>query len=156
MRTVESSRWWEELSALAVDGFTYLDYLTAIDRGTHLDLVAHVVNPDTVEHLLVVAALPGDSAVVDSLVPLHAGANWHEREAAEMFGITFTGHPDPRRLLLRDESAAPPLRKSTPLPARVDTPWPGAATAGGDDAAGRRARRQLPPGVPAQWVAEGP
>lgn len=113
MRTVESSRWWEELSALAVDGFTYLDYLTAIDRGTHLDLVAHVVNPDTVEHLLVVAALPGDSAVVDSLVPLHAGANWHEREAAEMFGITFTGHPDPRRLLLRDEGAAPPLRKST-------------------------------------------
>lgn len=54
-----------------------------------------------------------------------AGANWHERETHEMFGITFDGHPDMRNLYLPGEFEGFPLRKDFPLLARMIKPWPG-------------------------------
>lgn len=54
-----------------------------------------------------------------------AGANWHERETHEMFGITFDGHPDMRNLYLPGEFEGYPLRKDFPLLARMIKPWPG-------------------------------
>ncbi|MEJ7721636.1 MAG: NADH-quinone oxidoreductase subunit C [Ilumatobacteraceae bacterium] len=62
---------------------------------------------------------------VDSWSRLYAGANWHEREAHEMFGISFTGHPDLRNLYLPGEFEGHPLRKDFPLLARMIKPWPG-------------------------------
>jgi len=52
-----------------------------------------------------------EPAAIDSVVSLWPTADWHERETAEMFGITFTGHPDPRKLLLPEEWTCHPLRK---------------------------------------------
>jgi len=46
-----------------------------------------------------------------SLTPLWGGANWQEREVYDLFGITFTGHPNLRRILLDDDFAGYPLRK---------------------------------------------
>jgi NADH-quinone oxidoreductase subunit C len=54
-----------------------------------------------------------------------AGANWHERETHEMFGVTFEGHPDMRNLYLPGEFEGYPLRKDFPLLARMIKPWPG-------------------------------
>jgi NADH-quinone oxidoreductase subunit C len=78
-------------------------------------------------HLNVVlkADLPTDDLRVTSLVPLYAGANWHERECWEMFGITFAGHPALRHLYLPGEFEGHPLRKDFPLLARIVKPWPG-------------------------------
>jgi NADH-quinone oxidoreductase subunit C len=56
---------------------------------------------------------------------VYAGANWHEREAYEMFGIDFTGHPQLTKLYLPDGFEGHPLRKSYPLLAREVKPWPG-------------------------------
>ena len=56
--------------------------------------------------------------VVRSVVPLWPGADWLEREVWDMFGITFAGHPDHRRILLPEEFAAHPLRKDYPLQGR--------------------------------------
>jgi NADH-quinone oxidoreductase subunit C len=57
--------------------------------------------------------------VVDSVVPLWQGANWLEREVYDMFGISFAGHPDHRRLLMWDTYAEGyPLRKDFPLRGR--------------------------------------
>jgi NADH-quinone oxidoreductase subunit C len=56
--------------------------------------------------------------VVPSAVSLWEGANWLEREVWDMFGITFEGHPDHRRILLPDEFTAFPLRKDYPLQGR--------------------------------------
>jgi NADH-quinone oxidoreductase subunit C len=81
------------------------------------------------------------SPEIASIVDMFSGADWHEREAAEMFGIRFVGHPDPRPLLTSGGESL--LRKDTRLRARVDTPWPGS-----DEAARRRARV---PGVPDSW-----
>ncbi len=70
-------------------------------------------------------ALPKDKPEIDSLVDVYAGANWHEREAAEMLGINFKGHPDLVHLYLPDSFIGNPLRKSFPLLSREVKPWPG-------------------------------
>jgi NADH-quinone oxidoreductase subunit C len=54
-----------------------------------------------------------------------AGANWHERETHEMFGIGFEGHPDLRNMYLPGEFEGHPLRKDFPLLSRMVKPWPG-------------------------------
>lgn len=66
-----------------------------------------------------------DAPSISSLVDVYAGANWHEREAAEMFGIEFVGHPNPIKLYLPDAFIGNPLRKSYPLLSREVKPWPG-------------------------------
>ena len=60
-----------------------------------------------------------------SWVPVYAGADWHERECWEMFGIVFDGHPSLRHLYLPAEFEGHPLRKDFPLLARDVKPWPG-------------------------------
>lgn len=67
---------------------------------------------------------PGD-LVIDSWVPVYAGADWHEREAWEMFGITFAGHPGLRHIYLPGDFQGYPLRKDYPLLSRMVKPWPG-------------------------------
>jgi NADH-quinone oxidoreductase subunit C len=66
-----------------------------------------------------------DDPTIPSLVEVFGGANWHEREAAEMFGIRFDGHPNLEKLYLPDEFEGHPLRKSFPLLSREVKPWPG-------------------------------
>jgi NADH-quinone oxidoreductase subunit C len=69
--------------------------------------------------------LPTEGPVAPSLVDVFAGANWHEREAFEMFGIDFDGHPNLTHLYLPESFVGNPLRKSFPLLSREVKPWPG-------------------------------
>jgi len=62
---------------------------------------------------------------IASWVPVYAGADWHERECWEMYGIDFDGHPAMRHLYLPSEFEGHPLRKDFPLLARLVKPWPG-------------------------------
>jgi NADH-quinone oxidoreductase subunit C len=71
------------------------------------------------------ADVPDDSLTVPSIISVFVGANWHEREVAEMYGIDFAGHPDQRKLYLPTEFEGYPLRKDFPLLARRVKPWPG-------------------------------
>lgn len=75
--------------------------------------------------IIVKVDLPDDDLRLATLVSLYAGANWHERETAEMFGIVFEGHPDLRNLYLPGEFEGHPLRKDFPLLSRRVKPWPG-------------------------------
>ncbi|MEE2768114.1 MAG: NADH-quinone oxidoreductase subunit C [Actinomycetota bacterium] len=88
-------------------------------------LLARVHDP--VNHLGVhiKSDLDGDRPEVDSWTPIYPGADWHEREAWEMFGITFHGHPNLVHLYLPSEFEGHPLRKDYPLLARRVRPWPG-------------------------------
>ena len=61
----------------------------------------------------------------ESWVPVYPGADWHEREAWEMYGFVFDGHPSLRHLYLPSEFEGHPLRKDFPLLAREVKPWPG-------------------------------
>lgn len=153
MRAVAAQDWLREWSDLYSSGHTYFDFLTAVDRVDMIDVVGHAVSPVTAQHVLLVTSVPTTNARIDSLSALFRGADWHERETAEMFGIDFVGHIDPRPLLLRTTLGRPPMRKSTVLAARAAIDWPGAAEPASVGSTAAR-RRQRPPGVPEGWLEE--
>ncbi|MEC8464923.1 MAG: NADH-quinone oxidoreductase subunit C [Actinomycetota bacterium] len=95
---------------------------------TRFQMLARVT--DTRRHVSVTlkADLPqhADGTMsIESWIPVYAGANWHERETHEMFGISFDGHPDLRNMYLPGDFEGYPLRKDFPLLARLVKPWPG-------------------------------
>lgn len=146
--------WTAALAQARERGLTYLSQLTAIDRIEEIEVVVHLSTPDAAEQVLLSTSVPARAPRLPSAVPVYPGADWHEREAAEMLGVKFTGHPDPRPLLLRVPAARPPLRRTTPLTARMDAPWPGATD---PEASGRRSSRRpaRPPGVLDSWQVDG-
>src|SRR5438094_4031838 len=97
---------------------TCVDYLNYRDAKSRFGLVYLLANTATNERLTMRVYLDEPELSVPSMVQLWAGANWLEREAFDMFGIRFDGHPDLRRILMPDEFAAFPLRKDYPLQGR--------------------------------------
>jgi NADH-quinone oxidoreductase subunit C/D len=94
-------------------GYDYLSSITGVDYITEnkMEVVYHAYKTTGGPALLFKTQLPREEPVVDSLVPLYAGAELQEREAYDMFGIRFAGHPDLRRILLWEGFAGYPLRK---------------------------------------------
>lgn len=92
---------------------------------TRFQMLLRVYSTEENMGVTIKADLPDDDLSVDTLIPVFAGANWHERECFEMFGITVTGHPDLRVLYLPTGFEGNPLRKDYPLVARRVKPWPG-------------------------------
>lgn len=91
---------------------------------SRFQLLARVT--DLVRHVgVTVKADVPDTMTMDTWIPSYAGANWHERETHEMFGIGFDGHPDLRNIYLPGEFEGHPLRKDFPLLSRMVKPWPG-------------------------------
>lgn len=86
--------------------------------------VACVGEPGNYWGVTLKADIP-DSMEIESWTSIYAGADWHEREAWEMFGVTFTGHPGLRNMYLPTGFEGNPLRKDFPLVARMVKPWPG-------------------------------
>ena len=66
--------------------------------------------------LAIKCLLPKAAPSMPSTVPVYRASQWHERECAEMFGITFVGHPDPRNILLPDDWVGSPMRKDYEFP----------------------------------------
>ncbi|MGW2016000.1 NADH-quinone oxidoreductase subunit C [Streptomyces sp. NPDC001927] len=132
-------------------GCTYFDWLSAVDEpGVGFRVCAHVVALEgrTVRRLLVRTTVSHEAAVLPTAVPIYAGAEWHERETHEMFGVAFTDHPNLVPLLLPENFEGHPLRKDFVLAARVAKAWPGAKEPGESDHGGPKRRQMLPPGVP--------
>jgi NADH-quinone oxidoreductase subunit C len=71
------------------------------------------------------ADLDDEAPAVESWSQVYAGADWHERETGEMFGIDFVGHPNLTHIYLPGEFEGFPLRKDFPLLSREVKPWPG-------------------------------
>ena len=108
------------LRALRDDhGYRFYVMASATDRGETLEIVHAVRNLETNDTFCVKAAVAGAGPEIDSVVRVYAGAEWHEREILDMFGVRFAGHPDPRRILMPDDYPGHPLRKQFAL----DTAW---------------------------------
>ncbi|MFC9312474.1 NADH-quinone oxidoreductase subunit C, partial [Streptomyces sp. NPDC057011] len=133
-------------------GCTYFDWLSAVDEpGTGFRICAHVVSLENhrVRRLLLRTTVPHSAPSLPSAVAVYAGAEWHERETFEMFGVTFTDHPHLVHLLLPENFEGHPLRKDFVLAARVAKAWPGAKEPGeAHDPDAPKRRQMLPPGVP--------
>ncbi len=97
-------------------GFRFLSDLTAVDwqdRDPRFDVVYHITNlTDWTRFRLKVQINEGDR--VETVSTVWGAANWAEREAFDLFGIEFAGHPDLRRLLLPEGWIGYPLRKDYP------------------------------------------
>jgi NADH-quinone oxidoreductase subunit C len=108
------------------NGQTGAPYPTGVAGGdSRFQVFARLYNVDQHVGITLKADLPEDDPRVESWVPLFRGADWHEREAWEMYGFVFEGHPGLRHLYLPAEFEGHPLRKDFPLLARLVKPWPG-------------------------------
>jgi NADH-quinone oxidoreductase subunit C len=137
---VEPATWVETLRTAKNDlGLIFFSWLGAVD-WTNEPAVGEPVESEVDERFEVLCTVGDISAGrrvtfstslakseprLDSLVGVYAGANWHERETHEMFGIEFVGHPNLAHLYLPDGFIGQPLLKSYPLLSRDVKPWPG-------------------------------
>jgi NADH-quinone oxidoreductase subunit C len=108
---VEASDLYDSASDLRAFGFDLLGWCTAVDRGDHFEMVYRLRSRALEVGIFLKCLVPREDPAVPSLCALWPGANWHEREVFDMFGIKFTGHPDLRRILLPEDWEGHPLRK---------------------------------------------
>lgn len=104
---------FELLQALYEMGFEYLNCLSGVDwiEQGELEIVYNLSSLRHRNKAEVKVRVPRENPFVRSVVSLWKTANWHEREAYDLFGIRFEGHPDLRRILLSEDWVGHPLRK---------------------------------------------
>ncbi|MDQ1286078.1 MAG: NADH-quinone oxidoreductase subunit [Thermodesulfobacteriota bacterium] len=109
--------------------FDFLSFVAGIDHypaQPRFEVVYQLYSVKNVQRMRLKAKIEdqdGHQPSIQSVTEIWRTADWHERETAEMFGIKFLNHPDPRKLLLPDEWQAHPLRKDFPLEGtEEDTP----------------------------------
>jgi len=96
--------------------------VTAVDypgRAERFEVVYHFLSP-TMNTRIRLRAVAGETTQVPSLIEVFPGADWFEREAYDLYGVIFTGHPDMRRLLTDYGFEGYPLRKDFPLTGFVE------------------------------------
>ncbi len=100
---------------------TGVDYLGEEPR---FEVVYHLYSLEKKHRVRIKARVPEDDPVIDSVVPVWVGADWYEREAYDMYGIVFRGHPNLKRILLYESFVGHPLRKDYPKAKRQPTIGP--------------------------------
>jgi NADH-quinone oxidoreductase subunit C len=100
--------------------------VTGIAGGeTRFQLLARLYSIGQTMGVILKADLPDDDLRAGTWSDIYGGADWHERESWEMYGIEFVGHPGLRNIYLPSDFEGHPLRKDYPLLARRVKPWPG-------------------------------
>ncbi|KAK4155707.1 NADH-ubiquinone oxidoreductase [Chaetomidium leptoderma] len=105
--------------------FTQISTITAVDFPTRDQRFEVVYNLLSVRHnsRIRVKTYADETTPVPSVTSLYDGANWYEREAYDMFGVFFTGHPDLRRIMTDYGFEGHPLRKDFPLTGYTEIRW---------------------------------
>lgn len=109
--TIDAARWAPSAKALRTNGFDYLFCVTAVDWRTHFTMVYHLTSTIHRQTVVVKVKLDHENPAITTVSDIWRTAEFHEREAYDLFGIEFTGHPDLRRLFMTDEWKGWPLRK---------------------------------------------
>ena len=135
---VDRSRYLAVVKALVADGFDMLIDVTAVDyldmpgrnvpagiAPARFEVIANLLSISRRERIRLRVQVPADDATVDSLFDVHPGAEAHERETFDMFGIVFNGHPDLTRILMPEDWQGHPLRKDYD-PGRIPVQFKGA------------------------------
>ncbi|MGH1502563.1 MAG: NADH-quinone oxidoreductase subunit C [Acidimicrobiales bacterium] len=122
---VERDAWFDTALALLDDGFRMCIDVTAVDYLTHggrrdlpagvaperFEVVAMLLHHGRRERIRLRTQVPADDPTIATLTQLYPGADYAEREAYDMFGIVFDGHPDLSRILMPENWDGHPLRK---------------------------------------------
>jgi NADH-quinone oxidoreductase subunit C len=137
---VRKERWVEALAKARDElGLIFFSWLSAIDWSNEVEVgdppaeevderfevLCTVGDLSEGRRVTIYTDVSKEEPVIDTATGVYRGANWHERETYEMFGIDFTGHPDLQNLYLVEDFEGNPLRKSYPLLSREVKPWPG-------------------------------
>jgi NADH-quinone oxidoreductase subunit C len=138
--TVESDRWTESVKTIRDQfGMVFFSWLSAIHWTNEVavgdplgeevteryELLCTIGDLSEGRRVTISTDLDASAPRIASLVDVFRGADWHEREAHDMFGIDFDGHPGLEPLYLPNGFTGHPLRKSYPLLSREVKPWPG-------------------------------
>jgi NADH-quinone oxidoreductase subunit C len=137
---VDREKWVETINEARKE-LPFFSWLSAIDWSKETEVGEGVADPDDLEErfevmcrlssvtnadgVIFFATLPKEDASIGSLTATIGGAEWHEREAHEMFGIMFEGNDNLIPLYLPDAFVGNPLLKSFRLISRDVKPWPG-------------------------------
>lgn len=136
---VDPSRLHQRLEELKAEGYTMLLDLGAVDypqREPRFDLVYHLLKMPLrkasvkevgrPQRFRLLCGVPAENTTAPTVTDLWKSADWAEREVFDLFGITFAGHPDLRRIQMPNDWEGYPLRKDYPLrgPARERAPRP--------------------------------
>jgi len=98
-------------------GYTYFSFITAFDNGSNLTLYYRLANLENNSEVWLVVENVPYGAEVPSLYDIFEGADWHERECYDLFGVKFSNHPNLKRILLPEDYEGHPLLKSFPIDA---------------------------------------
>lgn len=111
---VPAEHYAEFVAAAKVAGFETFADLCGVDylrRDPRFEVVLNLVSHTHVRRLRIRVGVPGSNPLVPSVTEVFPGANFYEREAFDLFGIVFVGHPDLTRIVLPDDWEGHPLRK---------------------------------------------
>lgn len=137
---VARERWREAVTAARDEAdLAFFSWLSAVDWTNEVvvgdppaeeveeryEVMCAVSNITDGQIVILSTNVPKDDAVINSVMDIYPGADWHEREAAEMFELDFAGHPNLVKLYLTSDFSGHPLKKSYPLISREVKPWPG-------------------------------
>ena len=120
LRDHQNTAFEQLIDLCAVD---YQAYGQEVQQGWDNDrfaVVYHLLSLSLNHRLRVIATVPEDDLTIDSVIEVWRCANWYEREAFDLFGIQFLGHPDLRRLLTDYGFIGHPFRKDFPLSGHVE------------------------------------
>ncbi len=99
--------------------FDFLKDLCGVDylgkKETRFEVVYHLYSMEHRHMVRIKVPVSEGDCTVDSVTPVWIGADWHERECFDMYGIDFKGHPDMRRILMPEDWEGFPLRKDYPV-----------------------------------------
>ena len=137
---VDSTQWIETHEQLRDEiNLKFFSWLSAVDWDNYVsvgeapkesvtpcfELITCLSDVENTNLITVSTTIDKSEPEIDSLVEIYEGANWHEREAYEMFGINFANHPNLEKLYLPDGYEGNPMLKSFELISREVKPWPG-------------------------------
>lgn len=106
--------------AIDVCGVDYSEYGNGAWEGPRFAVVYHLLSIKKNHRMRLKVFVDGEPPVVDSVLPIWAGVDWFEREAFDLYGIVFKGHPDLRRILTDYGFIGHPFRKDFPLIGTVE------------------------------------
>ncbi|MBN2325891.1 MAG: NADH-quinone oxidoreductase subunit C [Candidatus Omnitrophica bacterium] len=99
-----------------ISDLTAVDHLQEMKEGEpRFHVVYHLFSTKMKHRIRLKAPVWEQSPEIDTVMSVWCGANWHERECFDMFGILFRGHPDLRRILMPEDWEGHPLRKDYPV-----------------------------------------
>ena len=120
LRDHQNTAFEQLVDLCAVDYQTYGQEAQRSWDSERFAVVYHLLSISLNHRLRVIVPVPEDDLTIDSVIEVWRCANWYEREAFDLFGIRFPGHPDLRRLLTDYGFIGHPFRKDFPLSGHVE------------------------------------